>query len=175
MAKRSRSQETTGDSPIDSSETKESDLESRHISDGATTRGYEQLDVQTTIDIEDVDDIVQARQEGRELARRLGFSSSQATLVATAISELARNVVLYARRGKLVLSIASSPDERLGIVIVVDDEGPGIPNLEHAMMSGFSSSGGLGLGLPGVRRIVDDFEIRSELGKGTSIVCTMWR
>ena len=132
-----------------------------------------ELNVQSRIDIENVQDIVHARHEGRELASSLGFSSSQATLVATAISELARNIVLYAQRGRIQLSMATSQDDRVGIAITCDDDGPGISNIEHAMMSGFSTSGGLGLGLPGVRQIVDEFNIRSEPGKGTCIKCIM--
>lgn len=134
-----------------------------------------ELSLHSRIDIEEVQDIVRARQEGRELAANLGFSGSQATLVATAISELARNIVLYAGRGRLELSLAPSDGDCPGLVITCVDDGPGIGNIEHAMMSGYSTSGGLGLGLPGVRQIVDEFTIKSEPGKGTWIECIMWR
>ena len=119
-------------------------------------------------------DIVAARQEGRALASLLGFSSSEATLVATAISELARNIVLYAKRGEIVLSRAED-NGRPGIVVMARDEGPGIPDVNMAMQSGYSTSGSLGLGLPGVRRLMDEFEIASQPGKGTSVTAKKWK
>lgn len=119
-------------------------------------------------------DIVIARQRGRALALELGFSTGDATLVATSISELARNILSYARRGEIILSaIHSSP--RLGIAIIASDNGPGIPDLRQAMRDGFSTSGSLGLGLPGVRRLMDEFEIHSELGRGTTVTVRKWK
>ncbi|HKN47582.1 MAG TPA: anti-sigma regulatory factor [Candidatus Polarisedimenticolia bacterium] len=119
-------------------------------------------------------DILEARQKGRTLAAELGFTSTGLTMVATAISELARNIVLYARRGEIVLARIDE-DGRQGVVVVARDEGPGIPDINLAMQSGYSTSGSLGLGLPGVRRIMDEFSIVSEVGKGTSVTAKKWK
>lgn len=119
-------------------------------------------------------DIVTARQEGRALASLLGFSSTEATLIATAISELARNIVLYAKRGEIVLALLEDHGRR-GIVVTARDEGPGIVDVRKALMDGHSTSGGLGLGLPGVRRLMDDFEIVSQIGKGTTVTVKRWK
>ena len=119
-------------------------------------------------------DIVTARQKGRALAIELGFSTGDATLIATAISELSRNIVSYARRGEITLEITYAPG-RKGISIVASDSGPGIRDIRQAMRDGFSTSGSLGLGLPGVRRLMDDFEIASEPGKGTIVTVKKWK
>jgi serine/threonine-protein kinase RsbT len=118
-------------------------------------------------------DVVAARQQGRALAVKLEFSSSESTLIATAISELARNIVSYARRGEI--RIISQNSGRPGIVIVASDDGPGIEDIRQAMRDGFSTSGSLGLGLPGVRRLMDEFEISSERGKGTTVIAKKWK
>lgn len=118
-------------------------------------------------------DIVAARKKGRELALSVGFSASAATLVATAISELARNIVLYARSGEIQVRSIELP-QRKGIVVVARDDGPGIANVRQAIQDGFSTSGGLGLGLPGVRRLMDDFEIVSSPGYGTKVTARKW-
>lgn len=120
-------------------------------------------------------DIVIARQKGRALATELGFASTDLTLIATAISELARNIVLYAKRGELVIHHVQDDNGRRGIVVVARDKGPGIPDIPQAMQSGYSTSGSLGLGLPGVRRLMDDFEIASEVGKGTTVTVKKWK
>ena len=119
-------------------------------------------------------DLVRAREQGRVLAGQLGFQHSDLTLVATAISELARNILRYARRGEIVLRRAEDGGVP-GIVIIARDEGPGIPDLNRAMEPGYSTAGGLGLGLPGVRRIMDEFEIVSEVGHGTVVTVTKWK
>lgn len=119
-------------------------------------------------------DIVTARRQGRALASLLGFSPTEATLVATAISELARNIIQYATRGNITLGLVDASGKR-GIVVVARDEGPGIPDIPRAIMGGYSTSGGLGLGLPGVRRLMDEFEIHSELGKGTTVIAKKWK
>jgi len=119
-------------------------------------------------------DLVRAREQGRVLAGELGFTQSDLTLVATAISELARNIVRYARRGEIVLRRAEDGGVP-GIVIIARDEGPGIPDVNRAMEPGYSTAGGLGLGLPGVRRIMDKFEIVSEVGHGTVVTVTKWK
>jgi len=127
-----------------------------------------------SIPIKVVADIVTARQHGRELAQRSGFSETESTLIATIISELARNIVLYADVGEIVLEKASNSDKRRGIVIISRDKGPGIPDVQRALVGGYSTSGGLGLGLCGVRRMVDEFNIDTEAGKGTTVTAKKW-
>ena len=119
-------------------------------------------------------DLVTARREGRVMAEQLGFSASEATLVATAISELARNIVNYARKGEIHVALVNDGGRR-GISVVARDHGPGIADIKLAVQSGYSTSGGLGLGLPGVRRIMDEFDIVSEPGLGTTITVTKWK
>ena len=119
-------------------------------------------------------DIVSARQKGRVVANELGFSSGDATLIATAISELARNIVSYARKGQITIRQVNGLNRR-GIAVIADDEGPGIADIRQAQRDGFSTSGSLGLGLPGVRRLMDEFEITSQLGKGTTVMVKKWR
>jgi len=119
-------------------------------------------------------DIVTARQKGRALATELGFSTGDATLIATAISELARNIVSYARRGEITLKIVDASG-RQGISVIASDDGPGIPDIRQALRDGFSTSGSLGLGLPGVRRLMDEFEITSQPGRGTIVAVKKWK
>lgn len=119
-------------------------------------------------------DIVKARQSGREAAAQAGFSLTDMSLVATAISELARNILRYAKHGEVVISHDDNSGKR-GIVVVARDEGPGIRSIEQALQVGFSTSGGLGLGLPGVRRLTDEFEISSKPGRGTVVTIKKWR
>lgn len=142
---------------------------------GTTPGGNTPRDVrlEARVTIKAVEDIVEARQKGRALAQELGFSMTQSTLVATAISELARNIVLYAKTGEIILSRVSTEHD-VGLIICAVDKGPGIANIQHALMSGYSSSGGLGLGLPGVRQMVDEFDIRSRPGEGTQVTALMW-
>lgn len=132
-----------------------------------------EVHIEAKVTIKAVEDIVEARQKGRALAQELGFSMTQSTLVATAISELARNIVLYAKTGEIVLSRVSTEHD-VGLIIHATDKGPGIANIQHALMSGYSSSGGLGLGLPGVRQMVDEFDIKSRPGEGTQVTALMW-
>ncbi len=128
---------------------------------------------QVRIALQSIGDLVVARREGRLMSEQLGFSSSEATLVATAISELARNIVNYAGHGEIILRpIINS--RRRGINVVAQDEGPGIPDTELALKVGFSTGGGLGLGLPGVMRIMDEFSISSEPGRSTTVSVTKW-
>jgi serine/threonine-protein kinase RsbT len=119
-------------------------------------------------------DIVAARQKGRMMATELGFSSGDATLIATAISELARNIVSYARSGEITLGEIQG-SSRIGILIIASDQGPGIPDIRLALRDGFSTSGSLGLGLPGVRRLMDEFEIVSQPGQGTTVTVKKWK
>jgi serine/threonine-protein kinase RsbT len=119
-------------------------------------------------------DIVLARQKGRALANELGFSAVDATFIATAVSELARNILAYARKGEITLR-AVHGSSRKGIQVVASDDGPGIPDIRQALRDGFSTSGSLGLGLPGVRRLMDEFEITSQPGQGTIVAVKKWR
>jgi serine/threonine-protein kinase RsbT len=119
-------------------------------------------------------DVVQARQQGRALALQLGFSVGETALIATAISELARNIVTYAGHGILTLR-QSGASSRVKLTIIATDYGPGIADVALALRDGYSSSGGLGLGLPGVRRLMDEFEIASEPGRGTTVTVRKWR
>ena len=119
------------------------------------------------------EDIVTARQEGRRLSAGLGFSSTDLTLIATAISEVARNIRIYAGEGQVQLRLVRE-GPREGIVVVARDRGPGIADLELAMQDGYSSGGSSGLGLPGARRLMDEFDIRSKLGEGVTITMKKW-
>ena len=119
-------------------------------------------------------DIVTARQKGRELAAQCGLSSTDLAVVATAISELARNIVRYAVRGEIILRRVDNGSKR-GVEVVATDDGPGISDVPLALQDGYSTSGGLGLGLPGVRRLMDEFDIVSKFGKGTTVTVRKWR
>jgi serine/threonine-protein kinase RsbT len=118
-------------------------------------------------------DIVQARQMGRELAAGLGFSAGDQTVIAAAISEIARNILMYAKRGEMRLRTVND-GSRHGLVVVAEDDGPGIRDVPRALQDGYSTSGGLGLGLPGARRLMDEFEVVSELGHGTRVTMKKW-
>lgn len=119
-------------------------------------------------------DVVLARQTGRELAVGLGFSSTDGTVIATAISEVTRNIVKFAGSGEVRLTGLEEPS-RCGLLVVARDAGPGIPDLDRAMSDGHSTYGGLGLGLPGCRRLMDDFALESEPGVGTTVTMRKWR
>jgi len=119
-------------------------------------------------------DIVVARQQGRDLAVELGFTPGDLALIATAISEITRNVIQYATGGEMTARVVSDDKARRGVEIVVQDQGPGIPNLYQAMQDGYSTGGGLGLGLPGARRLMDEFEITTKAGQGTRVVMRKW-
>jgi len=125
------------------------------------------------VSIENEADIVTARQEGRRLAARRGFSTTEQTLIATAISEVARNIVEYARRGEIMLSTVDRHG-RPGILVVASDNGPGIADTELAMRDGYSTAKSLGMGLPGCKRLMDEFDLVSEPGRGTLIRMTKW-
>jgi serine/threonine-protein kinase RsbT len=118
-------------------------------------------------------DIVAARQHGRQIAGQLGFSSSDQVLIATAISEVARNIGQYAVRGEVLVTVVQQ-SRRRGLGIVARDDGPGITDVAQAMEDGFSTSKSLGMGLPGARRLMDEFDIVSEPGKGTKVTMTKW-
>jgi RNA polymerase sigma factor (sigma-70 family) len=118
-------------------------------------------------------DVVTARQKGREVAARAGFAATDLTLVATAISEIARNIVKFAHRGELTIALVAD-DGRTGVTIVARDSGPGIPDVGRALKDGYSTYRGLGLGLGGARRLMDEFELVSEVGVGTTVTMTKW-
>src|SRR5881394_2368099 len=119
-------------------------------------------------------DVVTARQRGRELAAEVGFSAGDQTVIAAAISEIARNILMYAKRGEVRFTKIVD-GTRQGLIVVAEDEGPGIRDVPRAMQDGYSTSGGLGLGLPGARRLMDDFEVVSDTGKGTTVTMKKWR
>lgn len=117
-------------------------------------------------------DIVAARQGAREMAARHPFSRTDLTVIATAVSEIARNIVRFAREGEVVVALLQHP--RAGVSITARDAGPGIADVERAMTDGYSTYDGLGLGLPGARRLMDEFEVLSEPGHGTTVTMTKW-
>ncbi len=119
-------------------------------------------------------DIVLARQAGRQLAAELGFSTTEQTLIATAISEVARNIVVYAVQGEIVLTRTDEAG-RVGIQVEAIDAGPGIDNKDLALRDGYSTKNSLGLGLPGARRLMDDFTLESEVGRGTHVTMRKWK
>ena len=119
-------------------------------------------------------DLVPARAEARALAERLGFSRTDATLIATAISEIARNIVIHVGEGEIVMRPVYN-DSRYGLVVIARDAGVGIRDIHTALEAGYASRGGMGMGLPGARRLMDEFEIESERDKGTTVTMTKWR
>jgi len=131
-------------------------------------------DRESVIPIESDADVVAARQRARELAGELDLTSTDQTLLATAISEVARNITTYAQRGEVLLSVVRDDNGRRGIRVVARDRGPGIEDIDQAMQDGYTSGGGLGLGLPGARRLVDDFAIETTPGEGTTVTLVMW-
>jgi serine/threonine-protein kinase RsbT len=125
--------------------------------------------------LESEHDIAVARNEVRRLASALGFRPIDQTRLATVTSELARNVVKYGGRGRLIAQpIAARSDGRDGLRLIFEDTGPGIANIEAAMRDGFSTGRGLGHGLPGSKRLVDEFKIESEVGRGTRVTVVRW-
>lgn len=118
-------------------------------------------------------DIVLARQEGRRIAEAAGITGSNLTLIATAISELARNIFEYAGTGEIIVNVIERKLRR-GVLVCARDQGPGIPDVELALRGGWSSSGSLGMGLSGARRLMDEFEIESVVGKGTTVKAIKW-
>jgi serine/threonine-protein kinase RsbT len=129
---------------------------------------------ESVIPIESDADVVTARQRARQMAGELELTTTDQTLLATAISEVARNITSYATRGEVLLSVVHDDNGREGIQVIARDEGPGIENVELALQDGYTSGGGLGLGLPGARRLVDDFHIETALGQGTKVTLVMW-
>jgi serine/threonine-protein kinase RsbT len=119
-------------------------------------------------------DIVTARQQGRALAQRVGFNGTDLTVISTAISEVARNILEYALPGEIILQWVQK-EAKIGIVVIARDDGPGILDVSLAMQDGFTTGKGLGLGLPGTRRLMDEFELVSKAGEGTMVTARKWR
>lgn len=119
-------------------------------------------------------DIVVARGEVRTLAAALGFRPLDQTRLATVTSELARNIVKYARRGRMIAQPARNALGREGLRLIFEDQGPGIPDIRAAMTDGFTTNRGLGKGLPGSKRLVDEFDIQSTPGRGTRVTVVRW-
>ncbi len=118
-------------------------------------------------------DVVEARAASREVANRVGFSGIDQVLIATAVSEIARNIIEYARAGEVLIS-AIDGGRRKGVEIIFLDEGPGIADITQALEAGFTTSRGLGMGLPGARRLMDEFDIASRVGRGTTVKMRKW-
>jgi serine/threonine-protein kinase RsbT len=130
------------------------------------------MEAEVRVRIQTLADIVVARQQGRALAAQLGFSNSHLTIIATAISESARNIVEHATEGEVIVTLVDNGNSR-GIEVTAVDHGPGIPDVALLLQDG-SSSSGLGMGLRGSRRLMDEFEIASEVGKGTIVTMKKW-
>ena len=130
-------------------------------------------DHETSIRIEGDSDIVRARRNARELASLLGFSRTDLTMIATAVSEIARNIVRFAGNGEVTIELLDTPGP--GVQVVARDVGPGIPDVDRALTDGYSSYNGLGLGLPGARRLMDEFCVVSEIGRGTTVTMIKWK
>jgi len=131
-------------------------------------------EVGVRVDIAGDADLVPARAQGRALAEQLGFTRTEATLIATAISEIARNIVVHVGRGEVILR-PRYEEARRGLTVVARDSGQGIRDVDAAVRDGVATRGGLGLGLPGARRLMDEFEIVSRRGEGTTVTMTRWR
>jgi serine/threonine-protein kinase RsbT len=132
------------------------------------------MEGEVRVSVETDADLVIARAEGRAMAQRLGFRRPDPTLIATAISELARNLVVHVGHGEIIMRPIVE-DRRYGVLVIVCDEGQGIADVDAALRLGHASRGGLGLGLPGARRLMDEFEIDSQPGKGTTVTMRKWR
>lgn len=139
------------------------------------------METETQTEINSATDIVTARQRGRALALEIGFNGADVTLIAAAISEIARNIIDHAKCGEVVMSRVTSAANgkdngaHPGIKIIVRDEGPGIRDVAQALQYGYSTRRGLGVGLPGAKWLMDEFDVASEVGRGTTITMKKWR
>jgi RNA polymerase sigma factor (sigma-70 family) len=140
----------------------------------AAPRSRRSVQDDTRVPVSRDSDVVAVRQKGREVAAAAGFIGSDLTVIATAISEIARNIVKFATRGEFTFSVLDV-DGRTGLKVVARDSGPGIPDLDAALRDGYSTYRGLGLGLPGARRLMDEFDVVSEVGRGTTVTMIKWR
>lgn len=125
------------------------------------------------VKIESAADVVTARQQARALATYAGFTPCDSTLITTAISEMTRNVLEYASHGEVTIALLKK-GVKSGVQITVNDQGPGIADIEQVMQDGYSSRKGMGIGLPGTRRLMDEFEIKSKIGSGTTVTMKKW-
>ncbi len=132
------------------------------------------MEKEITVGIKSDTDIVAAREQGRCLAERIGFTQVELTVIATAISEIARNIIEHANSGEIILCEYQNGVKH-GIQITASDQGPGIPDVNRAMQDDYSTGKGLGLGLPGSKRLMDEFEIQSQVGRGTVVVMRKWK
>jgi serine/threonine-protein kinase RsbT len=126
------------------------------------------------LEIQNENDIVTARKKGRDIAGEIGFRAVDRAKIATAISELARNIFLYAQGGFILIRVVSDNGTKSGIEIIARDTGPGIQDIDLVMRDGYTTSNGLGLGLPGTKRLMDEFELKSEPGTGTTVRVGKW-
>ncbi len=131
------------------------------------------MNIRSSVDIISEWDIVAARQLGRNEAKDAGFGTVDQARITTAISELARNIYLYAGKGNIEIKQITEGNLK-GLLVIASDKGPGIPDVRRVMEDGYTTSGGLGAGLPGVKRLMDDFKIETNLGEGTTISATKW-
>jgi len=131
------------------------------------------MPTETRVPITSAEDIVTARQRGRSLATELGFDGAEVTLIAAAISEVSRNIVEYAKCGEIILR-PENHGPRHGLCVVARDDGPGIADIAQAMQYGYSSRKGLGVGLPGAKWLMDEFDIESKVGVGTTVTMKKW-
>jgi serine/threonine-protein kinase RsbT len=132
------------------------------------------MDDEVRVPIQSDSDLVDARAAARELATRLGFSRTDATLIATAVSEVARNIVVHVGQGAIVMQ-PMYEETRYGVKVVAEDKGSGIRNVDAALEDGYAGRGGLGLGLPGARRLMDDFDVDTGADRGTRVTMKKWR
>ncbi|ALC87680.1 MULTISPECIES: anti-sigma regulatory factor [unclassified Bacillus (in: firmicutes)] len=131
------------------------------------------MNFESSVDIITEWDIVAARQLGRNKAKEVGFGTVDQARITTAISELARNIYLYAGKGKIEINHITEGNLK-GLLVIASDEGPGIADVRKALEDGYTTSGGLGAGLPGVKRLMDNFKIETVIGEGTKISATKW-
>ncbi|MGK5094785.1 anti-sigma regulatory factor [Deltaproteobacteria bacterium TL4] len=133
------------------------------------------MDESVIISVIKEQDVAQARQKAIQLSEQIGMKKPETYYIATSVSELANNLFFHTiRGGTLYLNVLKTPG-KIGVEVIAEDTGPGIPNLEKAMTDGFSTNGGMGSGLPGVSRLMDEFQIFSEVGKGTKVVARKWQ
>ncbi|SFC72824.1 serine/threonine-protein kinase RsbT [Bacillus sp. OV322] len=137
-------------------------------------KSFDESEKSIVIDINNEMDIVLARQTGRKVSKELDFSLVDQSRITTSISELARNIYKYALPGKIIIE-AIKKENKDGIKVIAVDEGPGIPDIKKALEDGYTTSGGLGAGVPGVKRLMDEFEIDSAVGEGTKIIVKKWK
>ncbi|WP_391117875.1 anti-sigma regulatory factor [Psychrobacillus sp. L3] len=131
------------------------------------------MNLKSSVDIISEWDIVAARQLGRNEAKEVGFGTVDQARITTAISELARNIYLYAGKGNIEIKQITQGNMQ-GLLVIASDQGPGISDVRKVMEDGYTTSGGLGAGLPGVKRLMDDFKIETIFGEGTTISATKW-